>query len=80
MALRRWAISAAGAAGLAALARRRRTRAAAPVAAPAEPAAPAVPAPNPLVEGGDPAQAIDAARERLRREADARGEAAPGSG
>ncbi|MDX6555192.1 MAG: hypothetical protein QOD86_1387 [Miltoncostaeaceae bacterium] len=79
MALRRWAISAAGAAGLAALARRRRTRAAAPAAA-AEPAAPAVPAPNPLVEGGDPAQAIDAARERLRREADARGEAAPGSG
>jgi hypothetical protein len=71
MALRRWAISAAGAAGLAALARRRRARAAAPPPAPREPAAPA---PNPLVEGGDPAQAIDAARERLRREAEARGE------
>jgi hypothetical protein len=70
MALRRWAISAAGAAGLAALARRRRMRS----TAPPEPAAPAAPAPNPLVEGGDPARAIDAARERLRREAEARGE------
>ena len=71
MGLRRWAISAAGAAGLAALARRRMAR---PAGAGDASAARLPPAPNPLVEGGDPAQAIDAARERLRREADARGE------
>jgi hypothetical protein len=66
--LGRWAISAAGAAGVAALVRRLRDR---PPAAPAaEPVAP--PAPNPLA-AGDPAQAIDAARQRLRREAEARG-------
>ena len=70
MGLRRWAISAAGAAGLAALARRRMTH---PGGAAGPPAARLPPAPNPLVEGGDPAQAIDAARERLRREAEARG-------
>ena len=73
MGLRRWAISAAGAAGLAALARRRMTRGGVAAGAPADPPQALPPAPNPLVEGGDPAQAIDAARERLRREADARG-------
>jgi hypothetical protein len=75
MGLRRWAISAAGAAGLAALARRRMAR---PGGAASAPAAQLPPAPNPLTEGGDPAQAIDAARERLRREAEARGEGASG--
>ncbi len=73
MGLRRWAISAAGAAGLAALARRRMARGGAPSDAHGEIPGALPPAANPLVEGGDPAGAIDAARERLRREADARG-------
>lgn len=73
MGLRRWAISAAGAAGLAALARRRMARGGAPSGASADVPEALPPASNPLVEGGDPAGAIDAARERLRREAEARG-------
>lgn len=78
MGLRRWAISAAGAAGLAALARRRMSRGGGSANPPADrPEALLRPAPNPLVEGGDPAGAIDAARERLRREAAAEGDSSP---